>query len=198
MASVGDEHSRPPRLSDFGLTTADEEAIRRWYRFRLGSLAPLVVLIGIGGLIGIIVDTRIKAAGVGGLIGAMLWPWADEWIFPLFERLDPRFKRYKTYRTAVNTAETARLEQEKLDLWRRQTFWRSLNGHQFERELTALLRRCGYDARCTLGSGDQGIDIVIFGDDKKTTIVQCKQTSHPVGPSVVRDLYGTMIHASAP
>jgi len=88
MASVGDEHSRPPRLSDFGLTTADEEAIRRWYRFRLGSLAPLVVLIGIGGLIGIMVDTRIKAAGVGGLIGAMLWPWADEWIFPLFERLD--------------------------------------------------------------------------------------------------------------
>ena len=44
----------------------------------------------------------------------------------------------------------------------------------------------------TKGSGDKGIDILIEDEDGKT-IVQCKNHKNPVGPSVVRELYGVMV-----
>jgi HJR/Mrr/RecB family endonuclease len=75
-------------------------------------------------------------------------------------------------------------------------FWRSLSGSQFEAELAALFRRAGYNAELTGFSGDEGVDIWLDTELGKK-IVQCKAHHSPVGPAVVRELYGTQQHFGA-
>lgn len=68
----------------------------------------------------------------------------------------------------------------------------SLDGEQFEQELGALFRHLGFDVESTPKTGDQGIDLLLRKDGK-TTVVQCKAHQSPVGPAIIRDLYGTMV-----
>ncbi len=75
-------------------------------------------------------------------------------------------------------------------------YWKSLSGRQFEIEMTNLFNKNGYKAELTQASNDKGIDIILYKDNEKI-IVQCKQHAKPVGPHVVRDLYGTMIASKA-
>ena len=70
-------------------------------------------------------------------------------------------------------------------------FWRSLQGVAFERELGALYAKVGYGVTVTPPSGDDGIDLILKREGK-TIIVQCKNTKNPVGPAVIRELYGTL------
>lgn len=74
--------------------------------------------------------------------------------------------------------------------------WKSLSGKDFERELSNLFSSQGYIVELTPSSGDQGIDIVLRKEGIKI-IVQCKAHANPVGPAVVRDLYGTLIASKA-
>ena len=76
------------------------------------------------------------------------------------------------------------------------TFWQCLDGPTFEREVAKLFEQAGYRAELTPVSGDEGIDILLYKDGRKL-VVQCKAQQKPVGPSIVRDLYGTMHHAKA-
>ncbi|NLF83797.1 MAG: restriction endonuclease, partial [Candidatus Gastranaerophilales bacterium] len=46
-------------------------------------------------------------------------------------------------------------------------------------------------ADVTKGSGDAGIDIILEKDGEKYC-VQCKAHKKPVGPAIVRELYGAM------
>ncbi len=97
-----------------------------------------------------------------------------------------------------------RLEQFNLDSadyrWRSEKklteHWMSLSGLQFERELAALYLKLGYDVQLTPTSGDEGIDLFLKKDNK-TTIVQCKSYSQPVGPAAARELYGSLIASEA-
>ena len=68
------------------------------------------------------------------------------------------------------------------------SFWDSLTGRQFEREVANLLSRSGYSAQLTPASDDKGVDIILGNG----TIVQCKAHKKPVGPAVARELYGTL------
>lgn len=47
-----------------------------------------------------------------------------------------------------------------------------------------------------LGFDDKGIDIKLTKDGKNM-IVQCKAHKNPIGPSVVRELYGTLVSSKA-
>jgi len=49
----------------------------------------------------------------------------------------------------------------------------------------------------TSTSGDEGVDIWLY-TERGREIVQCKAHRTPVGPAVVRELYGTMEHFKAP
>lgn len=71
-------------------------------------------------------------------------------------------------------------------------FWRSLSGRGFERELAALFRGNGYNVSLTPVSGDLGVDIELRKGDH-FAVVQCKALKQPVGPSAVRELYGTLV-----
>ena len=87
-------------------------------------------------------------------------------------------------------------EQRQRDVLRRQQrkreqFWQSLDGIEFEQEVAALCRAMSYYVETTPRTGDQGIDLILK-QRGKTTIVQCKAHKNPVGPAVVRELYGSM------
>lgn len=65
----------------------------------------------------------------------------------------------------------------------------NINGHQYEYECAKRLKQHGF-ARVTVtkGSGDQGIDVIAYGNGKKYGI-QCKYYSSPVGNSAVQEAY---------
>lgn len=98
--------------------------------------------------------------------------------------------------------EVERLQQSrqqaayKLQQRKRQQYWESLGGIQFELELGKLFMAQGYNVKSTPVSGDQGVDLILIKNGK-TTVVQCKAHKNPAVPSVVRELYGSMHHFKA-
>ena len=72
------------------------------------------------------------------------------------------------------------------------SYWESLSGIEFERELASLFMRIGYEVEMTPPSRDDGVDLVLRKHDK-VGIVQCKRYSQPVGPAAARELFGSMV-----
>ena len=101
-----------------------------------------------------------------------------EWIH-IFEEYESKFKDYKRHRDKKR-AEKRRQEEE---------FWLKLDGHKFESEFARLLRKNGYKARVTRGSGDDGIDI-IASNHLGPLVVQCKAWKARVPPKEIRDFVG--------
>ncbi len=65
-----------------------------------------------------------------------------------------------------------------------------------EGQTACLFRRLGYRVRRRPTTHDLGVDLALTRPGLRA-IVQCKDWSRPVGPSVVRDLYGTLLHTGA-
>ncbi len=72
----------------------------------------------------------------------------------------------------------------------------SLRGEGLEYRLADLYRKLGYKVEHTPRTDDKGIDLLLKKNNK-TTIVQCKGYKNPVGPAIVRELYGTLKSANA-
>ena len=70
-------------------------------------------------------------------------------------------------------AEKARLAALRAEQRKREQYWKSLGGIEFERELAKLYRARGYRVEFTPVSGDQGVDLILRNNGK-TTVVQCK------------------------
>jgi hypothetical protein len=79
---------------------------------------------------------------------------------------------------------------------RKRSYWSALDGWAFERSTADVLSKHQFNAVVTSGSGDGGIDIEVTRNGLKG-IVQCKAHAAPVGPHVVRDLYGVIHHYGA-
>lgn len=76
--------------------------------------------------------------------------------------------------------------------WNNRQFWYSLNGWQFEEEVADIFEKNGYKTRVTPGSGDGGVDIIMYKDGLKY-IVQCKRyNGHKATPQELRALWGVM------
>jgi HJR/Mrr/RecB family endonuclease len=63
----------------------------------------------------------------------------------------------------------------------------------FEQYVAGLFRKKGYKVRVRGRSGDHGVDLELEQPGRRA-IVQCKRYRHPIGPDIVRELFGTMIH----
>lgn len=74
---------------------------------------------------------------------------------------------------------------------------RALSPKQFELFVAGLFEARGYRVRLRGRSGDQGVDIELAAPDGRRAIVQCKRYRGSVGPDVVRELFGTMLHELA-
>lgn len=71
---------------------------------------------------------------------------------------------------------------------------RSLSPRSFERYVAGLFRQKGYRVLIRGRSGDLGVDLEVTSPVGRRAIVQCKRYQNTVGPDVVRELYGTLIH----
>lgn len=114
----------------------------------------------------------------------------------LARMLDPRVRRYEAFKAATDAFDAALKNAEEQELRTRERFWLSLSGHQFELELADLFKRLGYVVERTPGSRDHGVDLILRRGGR-TTVVQCKRHTQPVGPAVARELYGTLVASKA-
>jgi restriction system protein len=72
-----------------------------------------------------------------------------------------------------------------------------LSPGDFEKYVAYLFRCKGYRVRVRGRSGDDGVDLEVVQPGGKRAVVQCKRYQHTVGPDIVRELYGTLIHERA-
>lgn len=73
----------------------------------------------------------------------------------------------------------------------------ALSPRDFEHFVAQLFERRGYHVEVRGRSGDLGVDLSLTGANGRRAIVQCKRYRHQVGPDIVRELFGTMVHERA-
>lgn len=190
--------SGQPELKDFGVTPEEVASYRsadcqdRWslgfFLFGLLLCYPVLLLIDrfLDGHCYIALALAAAAFAVWGLLR--------------LSHYDPRSRqirgRVRAYLCAKAEYEKA-VKQAELEQRRRQEYyWRSLSGRDFETEMARLYKLAGYTVETTPVSGDQGADLLLRKDGE-LIVVQCKRQDKPVGPHIVRDLYGTMHHFQA-
>jgi restriction system protein len=67
---------------------------------------------------------------------------------------------------------------------------------EFEYICSQALINCGWTARTTKATGDQGVDVIAEKDDLKL-VLQCKKYSTPVGNKAVQEIYAGQQHELA-
>ena len=73
----------------------------------------------------------------------------------------------------------------------------ALSPRAFEHFAAELFERRGYTVEVRGRAGDLGVDLALTGPDGRRAVVQCKRYRHQVGPDIVRELFGTMVHERA-
>lgn len=70
-----------------------------------------------------------------------------------------------------------------------------MSGLEFEKLVSSLLIKMGFDVTITKQTADGGIDMIVYNDQpllEGTYIVQCKRWGSSIGEPIVRDLYGVI------
>lgn len=62
-------------------------------------------------------------------------------------------------------------------------------GLLYEKEVTDLLVKYGYNAKKTQDTADFGVDVIIYNDDGSKTAIQCKNQGQPAGVNAVQEVY---------
>ena len=119
-----------------------------------------------------------------------------------YEYTDPLGARYAAYLDKMadyheiqqEIAAAAKREREIEIQKKKAEYWFSLGGFEFEVAIEKLfIAHFGEGSVVrTKGTGDGGVDIVVTDGDGDKVFIQCKAHKQPVGPHVVRDLYGAM------
>lgn len=73
----------------------------------------------------------------------------------------------------------------------------ALSPRDFEHYVAELFQERGYKVEVRGRAGDLGVDLELTRADGRRAIVQCKRYRHAIGPDIVRELFGTMVHERA-
>lgn len=73
----------------------------------------------------------------------------------------------------------------------------ALSPRDFEHYVAGLFERRGYTVEVRGRAGDLGVDLALTSVDGRNAIVQCKRYRHTIGPDIIRELFGTMVHERA-
>ncbi len=125
--------------------------------------------------------------------------WIVIWLYPVIMEvfgLDQKLKDKIADTPLKRKVEIYKRDKAAYTYWEYQKkyqFWASLTGYEFEDFVGQVFLKNNYIVHTTKKSGDGGIDLVLEKDSTRIA-VQCKAHNKAVGPSVVRDLYGTMNH----
>ena len=210
--SSPDAAPRAPTLEEFGLTTTlverlpkaffayffDETQQRQHNRVAVGSVVYAVIFVALFWYS----NQSIKF----GLIVALAFPFlglmaafiaiagrAERAIWPL---INPVWDRYRHFLDA-NALYATQLAAYRVRLAKRkEDYWRSLSGLDFEVELGGLFRRMGYNVEQTPYTGDGGVDLLLRKNGR-LTVVQCKAHKKRIPIGVARQLYASMMDFKA-
>ena len=200
-----------PELASYSLTPeelqnieAQIECINR--KRYISAYIPSILFICILMLLSVAATGHAGPALAGLMIGIGI---SSEWPKRLSEKIIKKkentingYLNYSRYKCAVSNYEyehRKHLEQlkilqtnkEKDEKKKQYQYWMEIDPWEFEKEIGILFQRQGHSVQVTKGSGDEGIDIHLKKNGKKS-IVQCKRFKAKVGPGPVRDLYGAM------
>jgi HJR/Mrr/RecB family endonuclease len=99
------------------------------------------------------------------------------------------------YKSALIAARN-KCESDLITARKKREYWEALDGQQFEIETAKVLGLHRLNPTLTGGPADGGIDIEVNRDGVRG-VVQCKAHTLPIGPHVIRDLFGVMYHSRA-
>ena len=105
-----------------------------------------------------------------------------------WKRYNDELEEYEDEKNDIKTS--LRLEKEKNQRTKSIKYWSSLNGVDFEKGIGKLFENLGHKVELTSATGDKGVDLFV----DKDKVVQCKAHEAQISPSVIREMYGTMIH----
>ena len=128
--------------------------------------------------------------------------WISRWA-----RRQPDHTYYMSYKAKVSAYQEAIKEyKEKEAAWKKEearreaerlrkqlSYWQSLDGKQFEKEVAKLLRGRGYQVQEVGKTGDEGVDLILSAEAGET-IIQCKAHKSDIGVAVVREIFGVLVH----
>lgn len=186
---IGGNRVDKPRPEDFGISTSaltelaaqakesEPYETRVWFALWAScSFALFAVLWS---------NSGICAAAGALLVGAIPIAGVSFGIANLITRnAFPDLARLKAFEREVSKYESWCARQQR-------DWWFGLTGRQFEREVASLFEKLGNEVELTPASGDGGIDLIVETINE-TVAVQCKAHRNPVGPAVVRELFGAI------
>ena len=73
----------------------------------------------------------------------------------------------------------------------------NLSGSEFESLVAKIFQQMGYKVTITPKTGDEGIDIDTIDPQGKKVVIQCKRWQGTISSKVVREFYGSLMHAKA-
>lgn len=191
---------REPLAEDFGLTRNAIEnlhSISKLIRGIFSAIAAIAIVIVMYAERG--KTNYLVVIWVGYLFSLMLYAVSGHLIDHVFGVSTPYslfwhsdFRKYKKYLAAQVEYGVAKVEWLKSQL----SWWQGLTGKEFEQAVAELLGKRGYAVFARGKSGDGGIDLIVQKGSEKI-LVQCKAHKNPIGPHIVRDLYGALTHNNA-
>ena len=172
----------------------DDDALVTAFSFGL-LFTGLCAIWGIAVLVGTAVARFKKSRLLASPVVTQIKLYEEAWAAYREEEWEAKRARQEAEKAQ---RESKRIRQEAERARRRELrdYWMSLDGDEFEQEMGILYRNLGYRVESTPKSGDQGIDLILRKNGK-TTVVQCKSHKAPVGPAIVRELFGSMVAFSA-
>lgn len=173
----GDE----PKLEEFGITTDEYTKLKQGADPWTTPRNIIVVIIAI--IVGVVSGSAYEdlKAGVGFGFGTLVVLGITAYLITeAFKRSHPIYHKVRLYQEALE------------NFYRKQEqYWMSLKGEGLEYRVADLYRKLGYKVEDTSRTDDKGIDLILKRSNI-TTVVQCKGHKNPVGPAIVRELYGTL------
>ena len=173
----GDE----PKFEDFGITALEYDKFAKGHNpwniplqliaFVIAVISSLVIYFTLDNSLDVFIYGFFIYMGLGTFMG-----FTSEWL----TKRNPLYRKSKSYKEALENYYQTKVR-----------YWMSLKGLGLEYIIGDLYRKLGYKIEHTSRTGDEGVDLILKKDNI-ATIVQCKGYKNQVGPSVVRELYGTL------
>lgn len=178
----GDE----PKFEDFGITAEEYDKFSKGHNPWNTPMQAIAFVIAV--ITGVVIGSTAEESFDGLTFGFVVWiglALVAGAISEFLTRRSPLYRKSKLYKEALAT-----FYQTK------EKYWLSLRGEGLEYILADLYRKLGCKVGHTPRTNDKGIDLILKKGNI-TTIVQSKGYKNPVGPAIVRELYGTLKFANA-
>jgi hypothetical protein len=203
-----------PHFSDFGLESESYE-----YPFVLGygqlekhmevhpKLSGLASLIAIAGCWAVGFgyfrhwknEEIFPSLVLGGLsvVGVFIFGlFASVFFYMIWGALHPTAQLDKRYKAAKTRFALIQQVRDIISKANTAASFYNATGREFEMLVATVFRKWGYEAREVGGANDGGVDLVVARGSERG-VVQCKAHAKPVGPAVVRELFGALQHSNA-